>query len=93
MRGPSGPRGAADLALALAIGGCIAGYTLVDQEGVGHASTPAYLLLVFVFAGAGYVGRGVAGARRRRRCAAPSPSGRCSPARASSSPTGSRSRR
>ena len=66
VRGPSGPRGAADLALALAIGGCIAGYTLVDQEGVGHASTPAYLLMVFVFAGAGYV----AGAWRARGGAA-----------------------
>jgi len=62
VRGPSGPRGAVDLALALAIGGCIAGYTLVDQEGVGHASTPAYLLMVFAFAGAGYV----AGAWRAR---------------------------
>jgi drug/metabolite transporter (DMT)-like permease len=66
VRGPSGPRGAADLALALAIGGCIAGYTLVDQKGVGHASTPTYLLLVFVFAGAGYV----AGAWRARGGAA-----------------------
>ena len=66
VRGPSGPRGAADLALALAIGGCIAGYTLVDQEGVGHASTPAYLLMVFVFAGTGYV----AGAWRARGSAA-----------------------
>jgi drug/metabolite transporter (DMT)-like permease len=66
VRGPSGPRGAADLALALAIGGCIAGYTLVDQKGVGHASTPTYLLLVFVFAGAGYV----AGAWRARGAAA-----------------------
>ncbi|MET0769416.1 MAG: hypothetical protein ABW081_05870, partial [Solirubrobacteraceae bacterium] len=65
-RGPCGPRGAADLALALAIGGCIAGYTLVDQKGVGHASTPTYLLLVFVFAGAGYV----AGAWRARGGAA-----------------------
>ena len=55
VRGPSGPRGAVDLALALAIGGCIAGYTLVDQEGVGHASSQAYLLMVFAFAGAGYV--------------------------------------
>ena len=62
VRGPSGPRGAVDLALALAIGGCIAGYTLVDQEGVGHASTPSYLLMVFAFAGAGYV----AGAWRAR---------------------------
>jgi drug/metabolite transporter (DMT)-like permease len=62
VRGPSGPRGTADLALALGIGGCIAGYTLVDQEGVGHASTPAYLLMVFAFAGVGYV----AGAWRAR---------------------------
>jgi drug/metabolite transporter (DMT)-like permease len=55
VRGPSGPAGARDLALALAIGGCIAGYTLVDQEGVGHASTPAYLLAVFAAVAPGYV--------------------------------------
>ena len=55
VRGPSGPAGAGDLALALAIGGCIAGYTLVDQEGVSHASTPAYLLAVFAAVAPGYV--------------------------------------
>ncbi len=66
VRGPSGPRSAADLVLALAIGACIAGYTLVDQEGVRHASTAAYLLAVFVVAGAGYV----AGAWRSRGGAA-----------------------
>jgi drug/metabolite transporter (DMT)-like permease len=66
VRGPSGPRGGADLALALAIGGCIAGYTLVDQEGIRHASTPAYLFAAFTLAGAGYV----AGAWRARGAAA-----------------------
>jgi drug/metabolite transporter (DMT)-like permease len=56
VRGASGPRGGGDLALALAVGACIAGYTLIDQEGLEHASTPAYLLAVFVFVSAGYVG-------------------------------------
>ena len=93
VRGPSGPRGAADLALALAIGGCIAGYTLVDQEGVGHASTPAYLLMVFVVRRRRLRRRRVAGARRRGAAPAPSPCAPCSPARGSSSPTGSRSPR
>ena len=56
VRSPVGPRGAADLALALAVGGCIAGYTLVDQEGITHASTASYLLAVFALAAVGYVG-------------------------------------
>jgi drug/metabolite transporter (DMT)-like permease len=56
VRGARGPQGVGDLALALAIGACIAGYTLIDQEGLEHASTPAYLLVVFVFVSAGYVG-------------------------------------
>jgi drug/metabolite transporter (DMT)-like permease len=56
VRGAAGPAGALDLALALGVGGCIAGYTLVDQEGVAHASTPAYLLAVFTIVAAGYAG-------------------------------------
>ncbi|GAA1808620.1 DMT family transporter [Nocardioides hankookensis] len=34
------------LLMALAVGACIAGYTLVDAHGVDHASVPAYLLVV-----------------------------------------------
>ena len=39
---------AADLALALAVGACIAGYTLVDDRGVEHADPASYLSLVLV---------------------------------------------
>jgi drug/metabolite transporter (DMT)-like permease len=37
-----------DVALALAVGGCIAGYTLVDAVGVRHAAPGAYIEVVFV---------------------------------------------
>jgi drug/metabolite transporter (DMT)-like permease len=40
---PARPR---DLALATAVGACIAGYTLVDREGVRHAAPVPYLWLV-----------------------------------------------
>lgn len=43
LRGPVDRRG---VALSLAIGATIAGYTLVDKEGIAHASTVAYLELV-----------------------------------------------
>jgi drug/metabolite transporter (DMT)-like permease len=36
-----------DLALALAVGACIASYTLVDKHGIVHASPLAYLEVVF----------------------------------------------
>lgn len=36
-----------DLGLALAVGVCIASYTLVDQHGIAHAAPIAYLELVF----------------------------------------------
>jgi uncharacterized membrane protein len=36
-----------DLALALSVGACIAGYTLVDKHGITHASSLAYLVIVF----------------------------------------------
>jgi drug/metabolite transporter (DMT)-like permease len=42
--------GGGDLALALAVGGCIAGYTLVDDHGLRHAAPIAYLTLVLVVA-------------------------------------------
>lgn len=37
-----------EVVLALGVGACIAGYTLVDKRGVAHASPLAYLELVFV---------------------------------------------
>ena len=45
VRGLSRGRGA-DLALALAVGACIAGYTLVDDRGLRHAAPISYLVLV-----------------------------------------------
>jgi drug/metabolite transporter (DMT)-like permease len=36
-----------DLALALAVGACIAGYTLVDKRGIQHGAPIAYLEVVF----------------------------------------------
>ncbi|MBV9417699.1 MAG: EamA family transporter, partial [Solirubrobacterales bacterium] len=36
-----------DLALALSVGACIAGYTLVDKHGIVHAAPIAYLEVVF----------------------------------------------
>ena len=36
-----------DLALALSVGACIAGYTLVDKRGIVHAAPVAYLEVVF----------------------------------------------
>jgi drug/metabolite transporter (DMT)-like permease len=44
-----------DLALALSIGVCIASYTLVDKHGITHASSLAYLELVFGITATGYV--------------------------------------
>jgi len=49
VRGLSRGRGA-DLALALAVGACIAGYTLVDDHGLEHADPIPYLALVLVVA-------------------------------------------
>ncbi len=51
-----------DLALALAIGACIAGYTLVDKHGITHGNPLAYLQVVFTVAALGYF----AGAWRAR---------------------------
>jgi drug/metabolite transporter (DMT)-like permease len=50
------------LALALATGACIAGYTLVDKHGVTHGSPLAYLQVVFSIAAIAYL----AGALRAR---------------------------
>ena len=37
---------ASGVLMALAVGACIAGYTLIDAHGVDHASVAAYLLAV-----------------------------------------------
>ena len=42
VRGVRGPAAFGDLALALAIGVCIASYTLLDQRGIEHASPVVY---------------------------------------------------
>jgi drug/metabolite transporter (DMT)-like permease len=48
VRGLRGPVDRHGVVLALAIAATIAGYTLVDKEGITHASTIAYLELVLV---------------------------------------------
>jgi drug/metabolite transporter (DMT)-like permease len=48
VRGLSGDADAAGLLLALAIGISIAGYTLVDKEGIEHARVIPYFVLVLV---------------------------------------------
>jgi drug/metabolite transporter (DMT)-like permease len=58
-----------DLALALSVGACIAGYTLVDKHGIAHAAPVAYLEVVFGLTAVVYVAgvgraRGVAALRR-----------------------------
>jgi drug/metabolite transporter (DMT)-like permease len=62
VRGLEDPGHPRDLALALAVGVCIAGYTLVDKHGVAHASPLSYLQLVFGLTSLGYI----AGALRVR---------------------------
>jgi drug/metabolite transporter (DMT)-like permease len=44
-----------DLVLALSVGGCIAGYTLVDKRGITHANPIAYLELVFAVVAVAYL--------------------------------------
>ena len=46
VRGVSGEVQRADLALALFVAACIAGYTLVDSHGVDHAAEVPYLFLI-----------------------------------------------
>src|SRR4051794_41312739 len=48
VRGLGGNASAGDAALALGVGACIAGYTLVDREGVQHAAPVPYLWLVLM---------------------------------------------
>src|SRR5207302_8971236 len=44
-----------DLVLALSVGVCIAGYTLVDKHGIVHGAPISYLELVFGATGVAYV--------------------------------------
>ena len=53
VRGLGRGRGA-DLVLALAVGACIAGYTLVDDHGLEHADPIPYLALVLLVAAVPY---------------------------------------
>ena len=46
VRGVSAAGRPRDLALAVAVGACIAGYTLVDKHGIVHAAPLTYLVLV-----------------------------------------------
>ena len=46
VRGVRASGGRRDLGLALAVGACIAGYTLVDKHGVVHAAPLTYLVFV-----------------------------------------------
>jgi drug/metabolite transporter (DMT)-like permease len=52
VRGAGRPR---DLALALSVGVCIAGYTLVDKRGITHGNPISYLEIVFAVMGVAYL--------------------------------------
>jgi uncharacterized membrane protein len=66
VRGLGRGRGA-DLALALAVGACIAGYTRVDDHGLRHAAPIGYLTLVLIVAAVPYAA--IVGPRAMRRAA------------------------
>ena len=55
VRGLAGSARPRDLALALSVGACIAGYTLVDKHGILHAAPLAYLEVVFGVVAVGYL--------------------------------------
>jgi len=55
VRGFGASGRARDLGLALSVGACIAGYTLVDKHGITHAGPITYLELVFGVTAVGYV--------------------------------------
>jgi drug/metabolite transporter (DMT)-like permease len=55
VRGPRGHASPGDGALALAVAGCIAAYTLVDKHGIAYADPVVYLELGMVPAAVGYV--------------------------------------
>jgi uncharacterized membrane protein len=68
VRGLGRGRGS-DLALALCVGACIAGYTLVDDHGLRHAAPVGYLALVLVVAAVPYAA--VVGPAAMRRALSP----------------------
>lgn len=55
VRGIRGAIRTRDLVLALSVGACIAGYTLVDKHGILHANPIAYLEVIFAVVAAVYV--------------------------------------
>ncbi len=55
VRGLSRPDDPAAVALALACGACIAGYTIVDSHGLDHAAALPYLWVVMAITATGYV--------------------------------------
>ena len=55
VRGRRRPSDARVVALALACGGCIAGYTVVDAHGLDHAAALPYLWVVMALTAAGYL--------------------------------------
>ena len=55
VRGLNASGRAHDLGLALSVGACIAGYTLVDKHGITHAGPLSYLELVFGLTAVFYV--------------------------------------
>ena len=55
VRGVGGHATLGDLALALAVGGCIAAYTLVDSRGIQYASPIVYQELSMIPAAAGFL--------------------------------------
>ncbi len=55
VRGLRQPARARELGLTLAVGACIAGYTLVDKHGITHARPIAYIELVFLPTAACYL--------------------------------------
>ena len=69
VRGLGKGRGS-DLALALCVGACIAGYTLVDDRGLRHAAPFGYLALVLLIAACPYAAVVGPAAMRRARDAA-----------------------
>jgi drug/metabolite transporter (DMT)-like permease len=56
VRGLSGERDGAGTLLALAVAACIAGYTLVDKDGLRYADPIPYLWLLLVPVALGYAG-------------------------------------
>jgi drug/metabolite transporter (DMT)-like permease len=66
VRGVSGRASAGDLALALAVGACIAAYTLVDSRGIRYASPVVYQELSMIPAALGFL---LLTLRRRGRAA------------------------